>query len=273
MTVAALVAGNAVILKPAEQSPAHRAVPGRNPPARRACRSACSSSSPAAARSSARPSWIIPDVDLISFTGSRAVGLEINRRAAETKPGQDHVKRVIAEMGGKNAAIIDDDADLDEAVVGIVQSAFGYAGQKCSACSRAIVLEAIYDAFVARLAEADQGPPRRPGRRPRHERRPRDRRRGAETDRRVSDASPRPRGVWSRRSTSATSRIEGHYVGPMVVADVAPTARIAQEEIFGPILAVLKAARPGRRTGDRQRDRICPDRRPLFAAARRTSPG
>ena len=95
-----------------------------------------------------------PGVDLIAFTGSRPVGLEINRRAAETRPGQDHVKRVIAEMGGKNAIIVDDDADLDEAVVGVLQSAFGYAGQKCSACSRVIVLEGVHDAFVARLAEA-----------------------------------------------------------------------------------------------------------------------
>ena len=103
----------------------------------------------------------------IAFTGSRDVGLLINRQAADTPPGQDHVKRVIAEMGGKNAIIVDDDADLDEAVVGVVQSAFGYAGQKCSACSRAIVLEGIYDAFLARLVEAGQRAQGRPGRRPR----------------------------------------------------------------------------------------------------------
>ena len=107
-----------------------------------------------------------PRVDLIAFTGSKAVGLEINRRAAEPRPGQDHVKRVIAEMGGKNAVIVDDDADLDEAVVGVVKSAFGYAGQKCSACSRVIVLDGIYDAFVSRLAEAGRsavvGPPEDP---------------------------------------------------------------------------------------------------------------
>ncbi len=95
-----------------------------------------------------------PGVNLIAFTGSRDVGLLINRQAADTRAGQDHVKRVIAEMGGKNAIIVDDDADLDEAVVGVVQSAFGYAGQKCSACSRVIVLEGIYDAFLARLVEA-----------------------------------------------------------------------------------------------------------------------
>ena len=124
-------------------------------------------SCPASARRSARPWSSIPDVDLIAFTGSREVGLEINRRAAETPPGQDHVKRVIAEMGGKNAIIVDDDADLDEAVVGVVQSAFGYPGQKCSACSRAIVLDGVYDAFLARLVEAAREPDGRPGRGPR----------------------------------------------------------------------------------------------------------
>ena len=100
-----------------------------------------------------------PRVDLIAFTGSRDVGLEINRRAAEARPGQDHVKRVIAEMGGKNAIIVDDDADLDEAVVGVLHSAFGYAGQKCSACSRVIVLDGVHDAFLARLVEAARALP------------------------------------------------------------------------------------------------------------------
>ena len=95
-----------------------------------------------------------PEIDLVAFTGSRDVGLLINRQAAEVKPGQNHLKRVIAELGGKNAIVIDDDADLDEAVVGVIHSAFGYSGQKCSACSRVIVLEGIYDAFLARLVEA-----------------------------------------------------------------------------------------------------------------------
>ena len=95
---------------------------------------------------------------------ARRSACEINRQAADTQPGQEHVKRVIAEMGGKNAIIVDDDADLDEAVAASSESAFGYAGQKCSACSRAIVLEAIYEAFVARLVEAAKSPERRPGR-------------------------------------------------------------------------------------------------------------
>src|SRR6185369_14742088 len=95
-----------------------------------------------------------PDTALIAFTGSQAVGCAINAQAAKTPQGQDHVKRVIAEMGGKNATIIDADADLDEAVLGVIQGAYGYSGQKCSACSRAVVHEKVYDTFVHRLIEA-----------------------------------------------------------------------------------------------------------------------
>ena len=168
------------------------------------------------------------------------MGPEINRRADETRPGQDHVKRVIAEMGGKNAIIIDDDADLDEAVVGTLQSAFGYAGQKCSACSRVVVLEGVYDAFVARLAEAAKaikvGPPEDP----------------ETVVGPVIDADAKARileyGEIARSEGRVVFRAEigelaekGHYVPPLIVADVAPTARVAQEEIFGPILAILKA--------------------------------
>ncbi|MCB0358347.1 MAG: proline dehydrogenase family protein, partial [Bdellovibrionales bacterium] len=97
-----------------------------------------------------------PEVATIAFTGSSAVGLEIIKAAATVRPGQVHVKRAITEMGGKNAIIIDDDADLDEAVAAVISSAFGYAGQKCSACSRVVVLEANYDRFVARLKEATE---------------------------------------------------------------------------------------------------------------------
>src|SRR5439155_10709934 len=91
---------------------------------------------------------------LIAFTGSRAIGCRINRFAAEVRDGQTHLKRVIAEMGGKNALIVDQDADLDEAVQGTVASAFGYQGQKCSGCSRVIVRGPVYAAFLDRLVEA-----------------------------------------------------------------------------------------------------------------------
>src|SRR5205823_8324719 len=110
-----------------------------------------------------------PDVSLIAFTGSKAVGLAINVQAAQAsaEPGRGEIKRVIAELGGKNALIIDDDADLDEAVPGVLASGFGYQGQKCSAASRVIVHQAVYAAFTRRLAEAALslrvGPPEDPG--------------------------------------------------------------------------------------------------------------
>ncbi len=143
-------------------------------------------------------------------------------------------------MGGKNAIIIDDDADLDEAVVGVIQSAFGYAGQKCSACSRVIVLEGIYDAFLARLVEAARAVKVGPADDPETLVGP------------VIDADARRRILEYQRIAATEGRVvfqadpgpladQGYFVGPMIVADVEPGARIAQEEIFGPVLAVLKA--------------------------------
>ncbi len=162
-----------------------------------------------------------PDVDVIAFTGSRDVGLLINRQAADTKRGQDHVKRVIAEMGGKNAIVIDDDADLDEAVVGVIQSAFGYAGQKCSACSRAIVLEGIFDTFVARLSEAARAITVGQADDPETEVGP------------LIDADAHRRVLEYQRIAASEGRVvyhaelgtlaaQGYFVGPMIVADVAP---------------------------------------------------
>jgi len=239
MTAAALVSGNTVILKPAEQSPvmafklfdAFREaglppsvlhfVPGKGEEVGAALVDD-------------------PRVDVIAFTGSKQVGLEINRRSSEIKPGQNHVKRVIAEMGGKNAIIVDADADLDEAVVGVLQSSFGYSGQKCSACSRVIVLDGVYDAFTARLAEAARAIPVGPPEDPETVVGP------------LIDADARARVETYARVAAMEGRIlfegdadrfaqRGHYVAPLIVADVQPDARIAQEEIFGPILAVLRA--------------------------------
>ncbi len=239
MTVAALVAGNTVVLKPSERSPMmawHLADILRRAGLPRGVLTLLTGFGDVG-----QALVDHPDVDLIAFTGSRAVGLEINRRAAITRPGQDHVKRVIAEMGGKNAIIVDDDADLDEAVVGVLQSAFGYAGQKCSACSRVIVLDGVYEAFLSRLAEAVHALPVGPADDPETFVGP------------VIDARARDR-IWeygriARAEGREVAKVEigplidkGAYVGPLIVADVAPGARIAQEEVFGPVLAVLKAA-------------------------------
>jgi RHH-type proline utilization regulon transcriptional repressor/proline dehydrogenase/delta 1-pyrroline-5-carboxylate dehydrogenase len=150
MTTAALVAGNAVLLKPAEQA---------NAIAHAFYQHALAAGIPAGVLALLPGTGEIvgdalvrhKDIAQIAFTGSREVGTAILRRAAEIVPGQSSIKRVVCEMGGKNAIIIDDDADLDEAVVGVIRSAFGYAGQKCSACSRVIVLQNIRETFVHRL--------------------------------------------------------------------------------------------------------------------------
>jgi RHH-type proline utilization regulon transcriptional repressor/proline dehydrogenase/delta 1-pyrroline-5-carboxylate dehydrogenase len=179
-----------------------------------------------------------PKVHMIAFTGSRAVGCRINAHAAELREGQDHLKRVLAEMGGKNAIIVDEDADLDEAVAGVAASAFGYAGQKCSACSRAIVLDAIHDAFLARLVETSRslriGPPEDPGSYlgPVID---------ATAHRRVRDYVEVGRQEARPVLETDVSHLgDGYFVAPTIFADVPSQARIAQEEIFGPVLAVLR---------------------------------
>jgi len=239
MTVAALVTGCPTILKPAEQAPV------------------ISWHLVRILREAGAPPEVIqylpgvgeevgaalvedPRTAVVAFTGSKAVGLGINRVAADTKPEQHHVKKVIAEMGGKNAIIIDDDADLDEAVVGVLESALGYGGQKCSACSRAIVLSEVYETFLNRLSEAIQSWPLGPADDPDTAVPP------------LIDAEARAKVEGYRTLAATEGRVvadidpgslaeRGHYVGPLVVADVDPHARIAQEEVFGPVLAVIQA--------------------------------
>ncbi|MCM2359692.1 MAG: proline dehydrogenase family protein [Geobacteraceae bacterium] len=179
-----------------------------------------------------------PEVNLIAFTGSREVGLGLVERAGRRAPGERSVKRVIAEMGGKNAIIIDADADLDQAVAGVIQSAFGYQGQKCSACSRVIVLAGCYDRFLERLAEAVRGisvgSPEDPAcfMGPLIEGRAR-----ARVEEYLALAGQEGR-IVARGAAPA----EGWYVAPTVVADLPPGSPILREEIFGPLLAVVRAA-------------------------------
>ncbi len=177
------------------------------------------------------------DVNMIVFTGSQAVGCQIYADAAILQPGQQHLKRVVAEMGGKNAIIVDESADLDQAVQGVVYSAFGYSGQKCSACSRVIVLAAIYETFVARLVAATQslnvGDAQLPSTQV-----------GPVID---ETAQKRIREYIATGKEEATLALElpspeqGYFVGPVIFTDVNPQGTIAQEEIFGPVLAVMKA--------------------------------
>ncbi len=181
-----------------------------------------------------------PDVALIAFTGSLKVALLINEQASKTPGGQNFVKKVIAEMGGKNAVIVDSDADLDEAVKGVVDSAFGYGGQKCSAGSRAIVHAAIYDQFLHRLIEATKSLTVSAAELPGCSLGP------------VIDAEARDRILRTIEHGKTEARLayqhdvdaikkEGYFVGPTIFAEVPESASIAQEEIFGPVLSVLKA--------------------------------
>jgi RHH-type proline utilization regulon transcriptional repressor/proline dehydrogenase/delta 1-pyrroline-5-carboxylate dehydrogenase len=238
MASAALVTGNTVIMKPAEQS------------------SVVAAHLMDVFQEAGLPPGVVnylpgdgeeigpvltehPDVNVIAFTGSRGVGLHINATASITPPSQDHVKRIIAEMGGKNAIIVDADADLDEAVHGVVASAFGYDGQKCSACSRAVVLEGIYDAFLARAIEATRSLKVAPAEDPGSSVGPVI---DAEARKRIDDyiARGKEEAKLAYAGDVGPLAAEGYYVGPHVFADVSPDAVIAQEEIFGPVLAVIK---------------------------------
>jgi RHH-type proline utilization regulon transcriptional repressor/proline dehydrogenase/delta 1-pyrroline-5-carboxylate dehydrogenase len=241
MTSAALVAGNTVIVKPAGPTPviaAHlvRLLEAAGAPAGAVNYLPCPGGEVG--------DFLVrhPDIDLIAFTGSMDVGLRILNQAAQN-PGRAGIKKVIAEMGGKNAIIVDTDADLDVAVTEIVASAFHYAGQKCSAASRVIVLDRVYETFVARLAEATSslavGPAEDPASRV-----------GpvitadakASIDRYIEIAAQEGRRVVGSGAPDGGWPGGGYFVAPHVFADVKPDATIAQEEIFGPVLAVIRAA-------------------------------
>lgn len=177
------------------------------------------------------------DVDIIAFTGSKEVGLQILRNASQVEPGQRNVKKCIIEMGGKNAIIIDSDADIDEAISGVVYSAFGFQGQKCSACSRVIILEEIYDRFVKRLAEAVKSIPVGFAEKPESMVGPViDREAYNRINRFIVEAKSQHELILEREVPS-----EGYFIGPTIFGNVDPKSRLAQEEIFGPVLALIKA--------------------------------
>lgn len=190
-------------------------------------------------RSSVMGDYLVdhPEIAIIAFTGSLEVGLHIMERAAKFHDKQDQVKRVIAEMGGKNAIIIDDDSDLDEAVIHVVQSAFGFQGQKCSACSRVIVVESIYDRFVPRLVEAARsiriGPAEDPGNHM-----------GPVVEKSAQERILKYIDIGKKEGNLLLLREvpnHGFYAPLAIFADIRPEHRLAQEEIFGPVLSVMKA--------------------------------
>lgn len=181
-----------------------------------------------------------PGIDFIAFTGSREVGLRIVELAGKTLPGQRNVKRVIAEMGGKNAVIVDDTADLDEAVKGVLESAFGYQGQKCSACSRVIVTEGVYEEFCGRFREAATSIKIGPAERPENFMGPVIDEGALKKIREYIAIGEREGTPLLIRSVSGDSG-EGYYTGPVLFVNIPPEARIAQEEIFGPVVSIIKS--------------------------------
>jgi RHH-type transcriptional regulator, proline utilization regulon repressor / proline dehydrogenase / delta 1-pyrroline-5-carboxylate dehydrogenase len=240
MMSAAVAAGNTVVWKPAEQTPlvvfrvmqllgeaglpagVVNFLPGRGETAGKALVDS-------------------PEVRMIAFTGSKAVGLAIIAAAGRVAPGQCFVKRVVAEMGGKNAIVVDATADLDAATPDILYSAFGYSGQKCSACSRLIVHERVADALIARLRDAVESLSVAPAWDPGCQLGP------------LIDAEARDRVQAYRELGRSEGRVlvetdpgplagQGHFVGAGVYEVDDPSARLAREEIFGPVLTVIRAA-------------------------------
>jgi 1-pyrroline-5-carboxylate dehydrogenase len=238
MTVASLVTGNTAIVKPSSETPTIAAkfaevlLQAGFP---ESCFTLLTGSGAAVGDVLVQH----PKTRFISFTGSRDVGLRINELAAKHQPGQVWIKRVIAEMGGKDAIIVDGDAEVDAAVNGVLVSAFGYQGQKCSACSRAIVDARVYDEFVEKLAAKAKAVKMGPADDPANYMGP------------VISSGARKTILQYIETGRKEGRLiaggdappeeKGYFVPPTVFADVAPEARIFQEEIFGPVLAVTKA--------------------------------
>ncbi len=238
MTMAAVVSGNTVVLKPSVDAPT---IAARFFMVLEECGmpqgvvNLCQGSGDLAGAALVSH----PAVRFIAFTGSKRVGLLVHETAAKTQRGQHFIKRTVLEMGGKDAIIIDADADLDAAIEGVAASAFGFNGQKCSACSRVIVDAHLYETFCDRLVERVSsikvGDPKE-----------------------NFAAGPVISAVAHQRVLDyiAVGKIEGrllyggeaidngsggYYIQPTIFADVAPDARIAQEEIFGPVLAVIRS--------------------------------
>jgi 1-pyrroline-5-carboxylate dehydrogenase len=238
MTGAAIVTGNTVVLKPSSDAPTI---------AYKFFELLEESGLPAGvvnfiAGSGAEVGDVIvdnPTTRFIAFTGSKEIGLRINERAAKTQAGQFWIKRVVAEMGGKDAIIVAEDANLDEAATGVVQSAFGFQGQKCSACSRAIIDARIYDPMIEKIAELTAKI-----------------KVGVPTDNSttmsavINEKAFESINGYVEKGKSEGGRIvagggsdgeQGFFIEPTVIADVKPGDTIEQEEIFGPVLAVIKA--------------------------------
>jgi RHH-type proline utilization regulon transcriptional repressor/proline dehydrogenase/delta 1-pyrroline-5-carboxylate dehydrogenase len=242
MTTAALATGNVTLVKPSGQTPGI---------AQSMCQILHEAGVPEdVVQLMAGPGRVVgsalvrdPRVALIAFTGSKEVGLDMLEAASQSAEERGFVKKVVCEMGGKNAIIVDESADLDEAVLGVRQSAFGYSGQKCSACSRVIVIDGVHEVFVERLIESTRslviGNPLNPG----TDVGPVIDEGAASKIRKYIEighgegklelACPVPAGL--------EDEVEKPYIGPHIFSDIQPHHRLANEEIFGPVLSVLRA--------------------------------
>jgi 1-pyrroline-5-carboxylate dehydrogenase len=237
MTTAGLVTGNTMIIKPSSDTPviaakfAELLLEAGFPP---------QSFSFITGSGAAIGDTLVshPKTRFISFTGSRDVGLRINELAAKPQPGQLWIKRVVAEMGGKDAIIVDGEVDLEKAVDGVLASAFGYQGQKCSACSRAIVHAAVYDEFVAQLSAKAAKLTVGPSDDPKNYMGPIISDRAYKSIREYIEV-----GKTEGRAVVVDAEVpgDGYFIPPTVIADVSSKARIFQEEIFGPVLSITKA--------------------------------
>ena len=238
MTSAAIVCGNTVVLKPSSDSPTIAAKfvevleeAGMPDGVINFCPGSGSSFGNAIVEH--------PNTRFIAFTGSKAVGLEIHERAAKTRTGQMWIKRTILEMGGKDSILVCEDADLDAAVEGVVASAFGFSGQKCSACSRAIVEASLYDIFLERLrervAKLTVGDPAE-----NHNLGPVINKAALESMLRYIEIGKKE-GRLLAGGKALSLPDGGFYLEPTVFSEVPPQGKLAQEEIFGPVLAVMKA--------------------------------
>jgi 1-pyrroline-5-carboxylate dehydrogenase len=179
-----------------------------------------------------------PKTRYIGFTGSKEVGLRIAELAGKTVPQQMWIKRTVLEMGGKDGIVVDEEADIDAAVEGTVQAAFGYQGQKCSACSRAIVSEKIYDTFVKKLVERTKKITVGPSDDPNNYMGPVVSQSAMKTILDYIEVGKKEGKLLTGGKRAAG---DGYFIEPTIIADVDPKARLAQEEVFGPVLAVIKA--------------------------------
>jgi 1-pyrroline-5-carboxylate dehydrogenase len=237
MTIASIITGNTAILKPSSDSPTIAALFVDILYAAGVPRDVLSLvTGPGGTVGEALVSH--PQTRFIAFTGSKEAGLRISEQAARTQPGQMWIKRTVLEMGGKDAIVVDEEADVDAAVEGVTQSAFGYQGQKCSACSRAIVAQKVYDEFLAKLIERVKKIKVGPSEDPSNYMGPVINQAALTTILGYIDSGKKEGRVLAGGKRAGG---DGYFIEPTVIADVAPKARIFREEIFGPVLGVTKA--------------------------------